>query len=133
MKTVDTVAFILIRDGKVLVERRRLDRVNDPGAVVIPGGHVDPGETHLQALRRELLEELGVEGNRFSFFDRMLCHSDTEDQNNHWYICNEWSGTPVPTEAEEVFFIGEDELDKLSLANDRQVISRLFTDFIHEK
>ncbi|MBE0633409.1 hypothetical protein IH574_02465 [Candidatus Bathyarchaeota archaeon] len=28
MKTVDTIAFILIRDKKVLVERRRLDRVD---------------------------------------------------------------------------------------------------------
>ena len=132
MKTVDTVAFILIRDNKVLVERRRQDRLNDPGAVVIPSGHVEDGETHFQALQRELREELGLEGNCFSFFDRMLCHSDTEDQNNHWYICEEWEGTPIPTEAEEVFFIGEDELYKLSLANDRKVIGRLFTDFINE-
>ena len=133
MKTVDTVAFILIRDGKVLVERRRLDRVNDPGAVVIPGGHVEERETHFQALQRELKEELGVEGNGFSLFDRMLCHSDTEDQNNHWYICEEWDGTPIPTEAEEVFFIGEDELYKLSLTNDRMVIGRLFREFINEQ
>ena len=48
MKTVETVSFILIKDNKVLVERRRLDRINDPGAVVVPGGHVEPSETHLQ-------------------------------------------------------------------------------------
>ena len=63
MKTVQTVSFILIKDGKVLVERRRLDRRNDPGAVVIPGGHVEPGESHIEALRRELKEELGLEGS----------------------------------------------------------------------
>ena len=69
--------------------------MNGPSAVVIPGGHVEAGETHFQAPLRELREELGLEGNRFSFFDRMLCHSDTEDQNNHWYICNDWNGTPI--------------------------------------
>ena len=132
MKTVDTIAFILIRDKKVLVERRRLDRVNDPGAVAIPGGHVDPGETHLMAMRRELREELGVEGTRFSFFDRMLCHSDTEDQLNHWYICDDWAGTPVPEEAEEIFYLGWDELDQLSLPNDRSVVSRLFEEIINK-
>ena len=75
MKTVDTVAFILIRDNKVLVERRRQDRVNDPGAVVIPGGHVEDGETHFQALQREMREELGLEGNCFSFFLKLFAES----------------------------------------------------------
>ena len=52
MKTVETVSFILIRDGNILVERRRRDRVNDPDAVVVPGGHVDPGETPVEAVKR---------------------------------------------------------------------------------
>jgi 8-oxo-dGTP diphosphatase len=126
MKTVQTVSFILIKDGKVLVERRRMDRRNDPGAVVVPGGHVESGEGHEDALRRELKEELGLEGSDFSFFDKMLCESTTEYQMNHWYICHDWSGTPVASEAEALFYIGRDELDKLSLPNDKAVITRLF-------
>ena len=126
MNTVDTVAFILIKDGKVLVERRKKDRKNDPGAVVVPGGHVETGESHEEALRRELREEIGLDCSKFIFFDRMLCESTTEYQLNHWYICGNWSGTPVASEAEELFYIGRDEVDKLSLPNDRVVISRLF-------
>jgi len=130
MKTVDTVAFILIKDSKVLVERRKMDRKNDPGAVVIPGGHVEPGESHQEALRRELREELGLDGSDFSFFDKMLCESTTEYQMNHWYICRDWLGTPVASEAEELFFIDRDEIDKLSLPNDRAVVSRLFREIL---
>ena len=126
MKTIDTIAFILIKDGNVLVERRSLDRLNDPGAVAIPGGHVESGETHLDALKRELSEELGVSCSDFRYYERMLCESNTEYQMNHWYICVDWGGTPVASEAEEIFYIGEDEVDKLSLPNDRAVISRLF-------
>ena len=129
MNTVDTVAFILIKNDKVLVERRKMDRKNDPGAVVVPGGHVESGESHEEALRRELKEELGLEGSDFSFFDKMLCESTTEYQMNHWYICVDWIGTPVASEAEELFYIGRDEVDKLSLPNDRAVISRLFHEF----
>ena len=130
MKTVETVSFILIKDDKVLVERRRFDRVNDPGAVVVPGGHVEPGETHQEALRREMMEELLLEGSEFRFFDRMLCESTTEYQMNHWYICEDWEGVPNPTEAEEVFYIGGDELHKLSLPNDRAVLTRFFREEI---
>ncbi len=126
MKTVETVSFILIKDNKVLVERRRLDRRNDPGAVVVPGGHVEPGETHQEALRREMKEELRLEGSEFRFFDRMLCESTTEYQMNHWYICEDWEGVPNPTEAEEVFYIGGDELHKLSLPYDKAVLTKLF-------
>ena len=128
MKTVDTVAFILIKDGRVLVERRKMDRTNDPGTVVIPGGHVEPGETHHDALKRELREELRLDGTGFRFFERMLCESNTENQMNHWYICVAWNGTPVASEAVQVFYIGRDEVDLLSLPNDRAVITRLFHD-----
>ena len=130
MKTVDTVSFILIKDGKVLVERRRLDRVNDPGAVVVPGGHVEPGESHQEALKRELREELGLDGSDFSFLDKMLCESTTEYQMNHWYICRDWCGTPVASEAEELFYIDRNEIFKLSLPNDRTVVSRLFREIL---
>ena len=130
MKTVDTIAFILIKNGKVLVERRSLDRENDPGAVAIPGGHIEPGETHQDALQRELREELGVSCSEFVFFERMLCESTTEYQMNHWYICRDWCGSPVASEAEELFYIGRDEVDKLSLPNDKAVITRLFHELV---
>ena len=123
IKTVDTVAFILIREGRILVERRRMDRETDPGVVVIPGGHVEPWESHEEALKRELSEELGVTCDDFRFIARMPCQTETEIQMNHWYLCHNWSGEPYATEAEEVFYIEDPE--QLNLANDRKVITEL--------
>ena len=49
------VNFLLRRDNKFLLERVK------GGQPKIPGGHVEPGESPLDAVRRETLEEYGVE------------------------------------------------------------------------
>lgn len=62
----EVVAAALIRDGRLLLAQR----TRPPelaGLWELPGGKVEPGELPGDAVRRELLEELGVEvaaGNR---------------------------------------------------------------------
>ncbi len=67
-KKVRVVAGILQReDGKVLITQRRPTAFM-PLKWEFPGGKVEPGETDQQALKRELMEELGIEvevGPRF--------------------------------------------------------------------
>lgn len=52
-------AVILNSDGKAFAQLRSADRSLFPGCWDIVGGHVDPGETLLQALVREVVEETG--------------------------------------------------------------------------
>jgi 8-oxo-dGTP diphosphatase len=56
----DCVGALLVRGGEVLLGRRSADRAWLPGAWDVFGGHIEAGETAADALRRELLEELGV-------------------------------------------------------------------------
>ena len=60
MKTLDVVAAILERDGKILLAQRPA-HTDQPGMWEFAGGKLEPGESQPQALRRELHEELGIE------------------------------------------------------------------------
>lgn len=52
--------FIFSKDGKLLLGKNRRGGVYE-GSYVVPGGGVDDGETKLEALRREMLEETGLD------------------------------------------------------------------------
>jgi 8-oxo-dGTP diphosphatase len=58
---VDVSAGILLRDGLVLACQRPADQ-SHPGKWEFPGGKREAGETMAECLRRELREELGIEG-----------------------------------------------------------------------
>lgn len=50
--------IVLRTDGAALLQHRDdIPTINDPGLWVIPGGHVEPGETPVQAAVREVEEE----------------------------------------------------------------------------
>ena len=54
------VGAIVHRDGEILLLRRRTDDTSYPGAEDLPSGGVDPGESLLEGLARELAEEIGM-------------------------------------------------------------------------
>lgn len=52
--------LLISADGKVLLGENRQGGVFG-GMLVVPGGGIDEGETEEQALRREMLEEIGID------------------------------------------------------------------------
>ena len=56
---VEVALAMLQRDGRWLMQLRdEIPNIVAPGCWGLFGGHLDPGETPEQALRRELLEEI---------------------------------------------------------------------------
>ena len=124
MKTVDTVSLIILQDDKILVERRALHKATDPGIVVIPGGHVEPGETLEEACKRELKEELDLDCFEFKYLDRMLWNTPLEIQNVHYFVCEGWSGSLKSQEADEVFFIKQSDLSPIDIEEERKILEK---------
>lgn len=60
LKTLDVVAAIIEKNGKILLAQRP-DHADQAGMWEFAGGKVEAGETQPEALIRELREELGIE------------------------------------------------------------------------
>lgn len=53
-------SVVLTHDNKLLLQQKPLDWGSAPGCLTAFGGHIEAGETPMQALIRELHEELGA-------------------------------------------------------------------------
>jgi 8-oxo-dGTP pyrophosphatase MutT (NUDIX family) len=80
----ECVACLLIADGKVLAEKRSLTKSVVPGAVAIPGGHVEAGEEPEEAVRREVREELGAVALGLRYVCTLL-HRSEEFRRLHYF------------------------------------------------
>ena len=68
MKIVEVVAALMIRDGKIFAAQRNPAQSHG-GCWEFPGGKVESGETHREALARELYEELGIKAYPAEFIE----------------------------------------------------------------
>lgn len=124
MDIVCVVVGIVAYRDKFLVERRNCDEDVDPGIVCLPAGHVRSGESLEDALKREMIEELGIQIKEWKFVCRnFYVASNGEKQNAHCYLITKYEGTPVCKTAQEIFW--EDNIKNLSLEVDRQTIDKM--------
>ncbi|MCA6064929.1 NUDIX domain-containing protein [Thalassolituus marinus] len=111
------VSFILLCEGQVLLEQRRADKAVDPGLIMIPGGHMEAGESQWQTLLREVAEELALTVTRASYICSLI-HRTTETQLLHYYLVHEWQGDLCAQEAERVFWSPLASADELITGTD---------------
>lgn len=122
--TVHVVAAVVEEDGRYLVTRRQAG-VHLAGFWEFPGGKVQPVESHEQALRREMQEELGVDVR----VDQM-CLSTSHDYPDrtvtlHFYRCT-LAGAPVPQLGQQMLWVTRGELRTLEFPPaDRDLIALL--------
>ncbi|PUA79352.1 NUDIX domain-containing protein [Nocardioides currus] len=97
------VVGALVRDGQVLLVHRRPEKHVHPDRWDVPGGVMEAGESELEALERELREELGVQvvvGAASHLCRMSVGHADDRATLSAWLV-PEWDGTPANVAPEE--------------------------------
>ncbi|HVP23469.1 MAG TPA: NUDIX domain-containing protein [Conexivisphaerales archaeon] len=122
----DCVSGIMLARRRFLVEKRLATDSADAGLIAIPGGHVEGGESLFEALSREMKEELGVDVKKARLVGKEgYVASDGERQRIHYFLIEEWDGTPAAHEAFSVYW----EIDTGRLVDpDRAVVERILQD-----
>jgi 8-oxo-dGTP diphosphatase len=111
------VAGVMIKDCRILLCHRSADRQWYPDVWDLPGGHVEFGESPIEALRRELAEELGVSVHSLSHPLGRLCTPECEMV--IWQVTG-WHGTPAnlaPEEHDAIAWFTAEELTSLEVAH----------------
>lgn len=124
MEPVNVVVGIIVKGNKFLVERRRMDKKIDPGIICLPAGHVEPDENLEDALKREMLEELGIHVKTMTFVCKnYYVASNGEKQHAYCYKILDYDGNLQNNEAEEIFW--EEDLNNMTLDIDKETIRKM--------
>lgn len=131
-RTLVVAGLIVGDDGRVLITQRRPDQAFG-GAWEFPGGKVEPGEAPVDALIRELREEIGVRVAVGRIWDVLFHAYPDFDLVMLVYVCRIASdlpggirGSPRAVEVADVAWVAAHDLAAWDvLAADRPLVERL--------
>jgi 8-oxo-dGTP diphosphatase len=99
-----TVHLLFFREGQILLSRRFNTGYAD-GQYSVPAGHLDGGETVMDATAREAEEEVGIklETDNMTFSTVMLrMEGNKEDERVDFFVhVHQWQGEPFNAEPDK--------------------------------
>ncbi|HVY68360.1 MAG TPA: 8-oxo-dGTP diphosphatase MutT [Verrucomicrobiae bacterium] len=110
-KSVEVAAGLVFREGRLLITRR-LPGTHLAGLWEFPGGKREPGESIEECLRRELLEELGVDVEVGALFQEVSHDYPEKTVHLKFLLCRLPSGEPQPIGCAALAWVGPNDLDR---------------------
>jgi 8-oxo-dGTP diphosphatase len=110
---IDVAVGVLIRpDGDILLGQRPEGKPY-AGYWEFPGGKVEPGESILSALKREFLEELGIDIKTATPWCGVEHRYPHAHVHLHFYLCYAWYGEPQGLEGQAFAWQGRIEVSPI--------------------
>ncbi len=125
---INVAAGILIKNKKILLTSRP-DTKSFAGFWEFPGGKVKKGELLVNALKREILEELSIilNDNKVIFFSSYKIKRKNIKIHLNFFLCYEWFGRIETNENQKYVWISLKEIDKYKiLKSNRKVSDKLY-------
>jgi 8-oxo-dGTP diphosphatase len=97
-------------EGRVLIAER-LGGGPFQGLWEFPGGKISADESSVEALSRELAEELGIEITACASFMNLRHEYDDRVVTIEFFIVSEWNSEPVGREGQDLRWVPRDSLD----------------------
>ena len=124
MTPIEVVAAVIEQDGQFLLTLRP-HGTHLAGHWEFPGGKVHEGETHAEALQRELIEELDIVGAVGGLVHTVTWAYPEKTVALFFYRCA-FAGAPRPLIGQQVRWVAREELAGLPFPEaDRDLIARL--------
>ena len=126
-----TIMCMIVKGDQVLIEERT-DK-NWPG-VAFPGGHVEAGESFMEAVIREVREETGLTVERPELCGvKQFMTREGARYVVFLYRANRFSGEPVSSDEGRVFWVKKEDAGKQPLASGvAPMLEVFFGDFPRE-
>lgn len=110
-KTINVVAAIIVRDGRVFATQRGYGEWKDWWE--FPGGKIEQGEAPEEALRREIKEELATEIEVGEWLTTVEYDYPKFHLSMRCFLCSAVSGRLSLLEHEDARWLSLDELDSV--------------------
>ena len=127
--SIDVVAAVIVKEGKIFCAKRENSRYSYIyGKYEFPGGKVEEGETHEQALKREISEELNINIEILKYLTTVHHHYPDFSIILHAFICEIGHGNIVLNEHKEYKWLLPEQLQSVEwAAADKEIILRLIS------
>lgn len=128
--TARPAVYLILRKGDEILLMRRQGSGYYDGWYSVPAGHVEAGELPLEALVREIKEELGITLDReYAHFAHVMYrtkHDETGDRADYFFVATRWEGEPAirePHKCDDARWFSLDALPKNMMHHVREAIA----------
>ena len=125
-ENVELTVLCLITDGDKMLLQNRVKR--DWQGYTLPGGHVEPGESFVDAVKREMKEETGLEIQH----PRLVGVKQFPIKNGRYVVllfkAEEFTGQVISSEEGKMEWITPEQLGSIRTVDDFDALLRVMND-----